>query len=108
MKAISLSLLAALFLYGCSSDESSRQAPMAGDATGSNNDVIGPADVATDPVSYSQVRTDSAWNTYWNGRWYYFESRENQRKFESSPTSYVREDGRVQQERYKVRPHDVR
>ena len=101
MKALSLSLLTALFLYGCSSDESSREKPMAGDPSGSN-------EVATDPVSTAEVRTDSAWNTYWNGRWYYFESRENQRKFESSPTSYVREDGRVQQERYKVRPHDVR
>jgi YHS domain-containing protein len=98
MRVLSFSLLAALSLLGCSSSDSSREvgAPDSADV------------VATDPVSLADVSTDSPWNTYWDGHWYYFESRENQRQFESSPTSYVREDGRERPQRYKVQPSQVR
>ncbi len=98
MKILALSLLAALILHGCASDDS-RDPQMADDH------------IATDPVSYAEVRSDSDWNTYWKGHWYYFEPRENQRKFEADPTSYVDGDGRLRQERpqerYKVYPHQL-
>jgi len=58
-------------------------------------------------VSGEPVRSDSAWKTYWHGNWYYFESEENLEKFESRPTAYVTEDGRVRRERLKVGPQQV-
>jgi YHS domain-containing protein len=91
MKTLIASIVASLVLVGCASNETTRGSV-----------------VATDPVSYAEVQTDSAWKTSWHGDWYYFESEENLRKFESNPTAYVREAGRPNPERYKVRPQDVR
>ena len=97
MKTLLVSILASLFLIGCASDTSRNEG-------GSSEGYA----VATDPVSGAQVRTDSPWNASWHGNRYYFESEQNLWKFQSDPTAYVAEDGRVKQERYKVPPHGVR
>jgi YHS domain-containing protein len=107
MKTLIITLLACLALFGCSSKESG-DTRRVGDPVGANDESVGPADLAVDPVSGAQVRTDAAWKTYWHGNWYYFDSEENLRKFESSPTAYVTEDGRPNPERLKVRPQEVR
>jgi YHS domain-containing protein len=108
MKLFIASIVASLALFGCSSKESSDQTTKVGDPTGVFMDSTN-FTVATDPVSGEQVRTDSGWKTYWRGNWYYFDSEENLRKFESTPTAYVTEDGRLNPERQqKVRPSEVR
>ena len=105
MKAFAASLLGCLILFGCSSKD--REMPMAGDPSGAHDETVAPSDQGLDPVSYAQVRTDAAWKTYWKNNWYFFESEENLKKFESNPTAYVTEDGRVQPERYQ-KVHDAR
>ena len=108
MKAFIVSVVASFILFGCSSKESSDHPSKVGDPTGASQDST-KFTVATDPVDGEQVRTDSAWKTYWHGHWYYFDSEENMRKFESTPTAYVTEDGRLNPERQqKVRPSAVR
>ncbi len=107
MKTFLGSIVAVLALFGCSSSEPQK----VGDPIGTNDDTVGPAvRLTTDPVSGERVRSDAAWKTYWHGNWYYFESEDNLRTFESSPTSYVTEDGRLNPERrqQKVRPSEVR
>lgn len=107
MKTFTASILACLFLSGCASDEPSRERPMAGDPSGAHDETRG-SNVTLDPVTGADVRTDSAWRTHWNGRWYFFESEESLGKFKSDPTAYVAEDGRRKETRRKLYPHDVR
>jgi len=95
MKLLAALLLTMLALFGCSSDSHDMQ--MAGDPH-----------PTTDPVSYVEVRTDSPWKTEWNGRWYFFESEENLKKFEARPTSYVTSEGTPKREVRTVYPHDLR
>jgi len=97
MKALVVSILASLVLFGCASDTSRNEG-------GSSEGYA----VATDPVSGAWVHTDSPWNTSWHGNRYYFESEQNLWAFQSDPTAYIREDGHVNQERYKVGPQGVR
>ena len=108
MKTSIASMVACLILFGCSSSKDTDEGRRVGDPSGGTNDAVGPATLATDPVSDAQVRTDSAWKTYWHGHWYYFDSEENLRSFESDPTVYVRDNGRLNPERRKVYPQDVR
>ena len=107
MKTLLASIFACLILFGCSSKKSD-EGRMVGDPTGATDDSVGPATIASDPVSDAAVRTDAAWKTYWHGKWYYFDYEENLRKFESNPTVYVRDDGRLNPERPKLYPHDLR
>jgi YHS domain-containing protein len=97
MKALVVSILASLLLFGCASDTSRNGVDSSEGST-----------VATDPVSGAWVHTDSPWNTSWHGNRYYFESEQNLWTFQSDPTAYVREDGRANTERQKVRPSEVR
>ena len=77
MKTTAVLMLILLACFGCASDEPTRQ--MATD------DPAHPAGIAHDPVTHVQVGTDSAWKTTWRGNWYYFESHENQLRFEADP-----------------------
>jgi len=43
----------------------------------------------TDPVSGRPVDPESAVATFYQGRAYYFESRENRDRFESAPQTYA-------------------
>lgn len=96
MKTLSASLVAILFLAGCASDEPERETPMAGEP-----------EIAVDPVTGAEVRTDSPWKTQWNDHWYYFGSEASLRKFESDPAAYVREEGAPKKTRRKVYPHEL-
>src|SRR6185369_7243910 len=107
MRTFIASIVAVLALFGCSSNESSDQTSRVGDPTGVSSDSTD-FTVRTDPVSGEQVRTDSAWKTYWHGNWYYLDSEETGWRFETDPTAYVRENGRANPERQKVRPSEVR
>jgi YHS domain-containing protein len=98
MKTIVVSFFASLCLFGCASDDRSSTA---------SNEVRASGDLAVDPVSGQDVRPDTGWKTQWKGRWYYFESAENQRRFETNPTAYVIDDS-LTPERRKVYPHEVR
>lgn len=100
MKTFVASLLASLILIGCSSNEPPDETPMSGEQTG-----VRPA---FDPVSGTEVRTDSIWKTRWNDGWYYFESEENLQKFQVNPTAYIPENGRPKRERRTVTPNEVR
>lgn len=93
MKTFCASLLTCLFLFGCASDESAQQ--MAGDPSGASDEQLGPVDYAVDPVTNVNVVKDAGWKTTWKGRWYFFDSEENLKEFESAPTAYVTEDGRI-------------
>ena len=100
MKTFLLTMIAGSLLLGCGSEETG-DAPRAADPSG-------PVRPATDPVTSTPVRTDSAWKTAWQGRWYYFESQESLRRFESDPAAYVPQDIRRNPERPKLQPHEVR
>lgn len=108
MKSVILSLAAALALYGCSADERSHRTSRVGDPSGAHDDTRGPVSNAIDPVTGATVRADSAWNTHWQGNWYYFNSEESLRKFRSNPTAYVTEDGRLKNPNGESRPAEVR
>ena len=98
MKTFIVALLCGLSLAGCATDESAREMPMHEDPT-----------MALDPVSGKEVSTGDSWKTRWNGRWYYFESAENMRAFESNPTAYVSgERRRERRERRTITPNEVR
>lgn len=93
MKCLIALILAFLAAAGCSSDSDMQ---MAGDAR-----------VTTDPVSKEAVHTDSPWKTRWNGDWYFFESEDNQKKFEARPTRYVTSEGTPVRTRRTIYPSDL-
>ena len=66
MKTLIASIVACLALFGCASKESD-EGRRVGDPTGAADDSVGPASLASDPVSDAEVRTDAAWKTYWHG-----------------------------------------
>ena len=96
MRAIASLAVILLGSLGCASDEPDRQ--MAPD------DPAHPTGIAYDPVSKVEVKTDSPWKTSWQGNWYYFESEENQLKFEVNQEAYIPEYGRERPLKYKVKP----
>jgi len=99
MRTIAASTLILLGCFGCASDEPDRQ--MAPD------DPAHPTGIAFDPVSNVEVRTDSPWKTSWKGNWYYFESEENQLKFEVNQEAYIPEYGPKRPLKYKVNPNQM-
>lgn len=96
MKTFAFATIAVLALSGCAYDEPRGESQMAGES-------------ATDPVSGAEVPFSTPYKSYWNGELYYFESAENQRRFDENPRVFApapREE-RERPERRTIYPHDL-